>query len=136
MGSGTLLFLAVPRPQDLETDFLFEVVLYFKVFIAFMLGLFMQSCLKRWFACMVRRNWARDRESEVFCDSYDGLLLKMVCFENLCVHTSPGRAHELGTRSADVLAGTLIWNRVELAMRVRASALAKAPTCPHVPRSR
>jgi len=53
MGSGTMLFLAVPRPQDLETDFLFEVVLYFKVFIAFMLGLFMQSCLKRWFACMV-----------------------------------------------------------------------------------
>jgi len=53
MGSGTLLYLVVPRPQDLETDFLFEVVLYFKVFIAFMLGLFMQSCLKRWFACMV-----------------------------------------------------------------------------------
>jgi len=53
MGSGTLLYLVVPRPQDLETHFLFEVVLYFKVFIAFMLGLFMQSCLKRWFACMV-----------------------------------------------------------------------------------
>lgn len=51
--TGALLYLLLPRPQDLNTTCIFEIVLYFKVFIAFMLGLFMQRCLVRWFSCMV-----------------------------------------------------------------------------------
>jgi hypothetical protein len=53
MTSGGLLFVLVPHPQDLDVSCVFEIVLYFKVFIAFMLGLFMQRCLVRWFGCMV-----------------------------------------------------------------------------------
>merc|ERR1719388_605440 len=47
-----LVFIFVPRPQDLKMSTFFNLVLYFKVFIAFMLGMYMSFCLKRWWACM------------------------------------------------------------------------------------
>jgi hypothetical protein len=50
--SVCLVFLFVPRPQDLKMSSFFSLVLYFKVFIAFMLGMYMSFCLKRWWMCM------------------------------------------------------------------------------------
>lgn len=50
--STCLVFLFVPRPQDLKMSSFFSLVLYFKVFIAFMLGMYMSFCLKRWWMCM------------------------------------------------------------------------------------
>lgn len=47
------VFLTVPRPENLSTAVFFSIVLYFKVFIAFMLGLFMSNCVRRWWACVV-----------------------------------------------------------------------------------
>jgi len=50
--SCCLVFIFVPRPQDLKMSSFFSLVLYFKVFIAFMLGMYMSFCLKRWWMCM------------------------------------------------------------------------------------
>jgi hypothetical protein len=49
---GCIVWACVPNPHDLKMSPFFEVVRYFKVFIAFMLGMYMSSCLKRWWACM------------------------------------------------------------------------------------
>jgi len=46
--SGGLLLALVPSPEKLETKKFHEAVNFIKVFIAFMLGLFLNSCLKRW----------------------------------------------------------------------------------------
>jgi hypothetical protein len=50
--SVCLVFCFCPRPQDLKMSSFFSLVLYFKVFIAFMLGMYMSFCLKRWWMCM------------------------------------------------------------------------------------
>jgi hypothetical protein len=52
MSSTLAVLLFVPRPQDLKMSPFFGLVLYFKVFIAFMLGMYMSFCLKRWWMCM------------------------------------------------------------------------------------
>jgi len=49
---GAFVWLAVPNPHDLKMSPFFNIVHYFKVFIAFMLGMYMSSCLKRWWSCM------------------------------------------------------------------------------------
>ena len=42
-------FLSVPQPQKLNTSTFHDAVNFVKVFIAFMLGLFLNSCLARWY---------------------------------------------------------------------------------------
>lgn len=49
VASGGLLFLSVPAPEKLNTRTFHDAVNFIKVFIAFMLGLFLNSCLARWY---------------------------------------------------------------------------------------
>lgn len=49
---GGLVWVCVPSPHDLKMSPFFDIVHYFKVFIAFMLGMYMSACLKRWWSCM------------------------------------------------------------------------------------
>jgi len=51
--TGGLVWSAVPQPQNLDTRRFFELVMYFKVFIAFMLGMYMGNCFNRWWNCCV-----------------------------------------------------------------------------------
>lgn len=48
--SGGCLFLFVPDPEKMDTRKFHEAVNFIKVFIAFMLGLFLNSCLARWYS--------------------------------------------------------------------------------------
>jgi hypothetical protein len=50
--SGAILFFSVPDPEKMDTRKFHEAVNFIKVFIAFMLGLFLNSCLARWYSIM------------------------------------------------------------------------------------
>lgn len=50
--SGCLLFLCVPHPEKLNTKTFHDAVGFIKVFIAFMLGLFLNSCLARYYSIL------------------------------------------------------------------------------------
>merc|ERR1719261_998578 len=50
--SGTLLFITVPAPEKLDTTKFHDAVNFIKVFIAFMLGLFLNACLARWYSIL------------------------------------------------------------------------------------
>jgi len=50
--SGVFLLITVPRPEKLDTTKFHEAVNFIKVFIAFMLGLFLNACLARWYSIL------------------------------------------------------------------------------------
>lgn len=52
LAAGVLLFLLVPQPQKLDTTKFHDAVNFIKVFIAFMLGLFLNACLARWYSIL------------------------------------------------------------------------------------
>jgi hypothetical protein len=50
--AGFMLFITVPRPDKLDTTKFHDAVNFIKVFIAFMLGLFLNACLARWYSIL------------------------------------------------------------------------------------
>merc|ERR1719440_497390 len=52
LASGGILYLCVPSPEKLDTQTFHDAVSFIKVFIAFMLGLFLNSCLSRWYSIL------------------------------------------------------------------------------------
>merc|ERR1719473_1310940 len=48
LGAGILASLVVADPHNLSTATLFNIIHYVKLFLAFMLGLYMAHCVTRW----------------------------------------------------------------------------------------
>merc|ERR1719359_1886526 len=72
LATGLVAYLTVPNIQTMNSEAFLAIVLYIKVFIAFMIGMFLQNCLARWWGtvCALTDLFLCVRQIAWFCNAY------------------------------------------------------------------
>merc|ERR1719258_293529 len=87
LGAGILASLVVADPHNLSTATLFRIIHYVKLFLAFMLGLYMAHCVTRWWNSVTSiTNFFHSIKTLVlFCNALDVNAAKRDTIERLCI---------------------------------------------------
>merc|ERR1719258_612260 len=87
LGAGILASLVVADPHNLSTSTLFNIINYVKLFLAFMLGLYMAHCVTRWWNSVTSiTNFFHSIKTLVlFCNTLDVNAASRDTIERLCM---------------------------------------------------
>jgi hypothetical protein len=87
VGAGVVASLAVEDPHNLSTTTLFNIIHYVKLFLAFMLGLYMAHCVTRWWNSVssIVNFFHCIKTLVFFCNALDVPTASRDTIERLCI---------------------------------------------------